>query len=120
MVDLFGAERFRRSSAGIVILGVTLAAFGVHPAMTLIGFVVTGIGSSALFPLAIRRAGELVAGSVGIAMFSSGARLGILIGPVIMGVASDLTSRSTSLLAISGLAALLTVLIRLPAVTARS
>lgn len=119
MVDRMGAERFRRSSAAVAVVGVTLAALGPAPAVSMVGFVVTGLGAAALFPLAIRRAGELLAGSVGIAMFSSGARLGILIGPVMMGTLSDLTSRSTALLAISGLAALISVAIRLPAVTAR-
>jgi hypothetical protein len=113
-VDRFGPETFRRASAVIALLGVVIAATSFTPWIAMVGFFVAGSGGAALFPLAIRRAGELIPGAKGIAMFSSGARLGILLGPVVMGVLSDLSSRSIALLLLPGLAAAATALIRLP------
>ena len=113
-VDRLGAEPFRRLSSAIALVGVVLTVIGPIPVITLLGLLITGIGSAALFPLAIQRAGELVAGAVGIAMFSSGARMGILLGPVLMGLLSDRTNRSVALLVVAGSAAAALALIKLP------
>jgi MFS family permease len=95
-----------------VVLFVT--ATGAQPWITVAGLFVAGAGASALFPLTVRRAGELVPGAHGVAMFSSGARLGILLGPPLMGILSDATSRSVALLALGGSAAAASALVRLP------
>lgn len=113
-VDRLGPEPFRRLSATISFIGVLATVFGPVAEVALIGLFTTGLGTAALFPLAIRRAGELVSGAVGIAMFSSGARAGILLGPVMMGVLSDQTSRATALLLVAGGATAAMALIRLP------
>lgn len=113
-VDRLGPEPFRRLSAAVSFTGVLAAVFGPIAEVALLGLFITGSGTAALFPLAIRRAGELVSGAVGIAMFSSGARAGILLGPVTMGVLSDQTSRATALLVVAGGATAAMALIRLP------
>ncbi len=113
-VDRLGAETFRRLSAAISCVGVLTTVFGPVAEVALVGLFTTGLGTAALFPLAIRRAGELVSGAIGIAMFSSGARAGILIGPVAMGLLSDQTSRATALLVVAGGATAAMALIRLP------
>jgi predicted MFS family arabinose efflux permease len=114
LVDRFGAERFRRVSAAIALLGLVLATTGPVQPMTLIGLFLAGAGASALFPMSVRRASELVPGATGVAMFSSGARLGILLGPPLMGILSDATSRSVALLLVGGSAAAASAAIRLP------
>ncbi len=113
-VDRLGPEPFRRLSAAVSFFGVLATVFGPVAEVALLGLFITGLGTAALFPLAIRRAGELVSGAVGIAMFSSGARAGILLGPVMMGVLSDQTSRATALLVVAGGATAAMALIRLP------
>jgi MFS family permease len=113
-VDRFGAERFRRVSAVVALIGLVTTTTGTHPSITVAGLFVAGAGASALFPLTVRRAGELVPGAHGVAMFSSGARLGILLGPPLMGILSDATNRSIALLALGGSAAAASALVRLP------
>ncbi len=114
-VDQFGPERFRRLSAAVAGSGLVVACTGAAPWITVVGLFVAGTGGAVLFPTSVRRAGELVPGSTGVAMFSSGARLGILIGPPVMGALSDATSRSIALLVVGGTAAALSTAIRLPA-----
>lgn len=112
--DLFGPERVRRASAALAAVGLLIACTGVVPWITVGGLAVAGLGASVLFPLSIRRAGDLVVGSTGVAMFSSGARFGILVGPPVMGALSDATSRSVALFVVGGLAASASSMIRLP------
>jgi MFS family permease len=115
LVDRFDPEVVRRSSAALAAVGLLVACTGVVPAVTVVGLFVAGMGGAAMFPMSVRRASDLVPGATGVAMFSAGARLGILLGPPMMGLLSDATSRSTALLLIGGAAAVVTASIRLPA-----
>lgn len=119
LVDRFDPELVRRASAGAAAVGLLVACTGAVPAVTVAGLVVAGTGGAAMFPMSVRRAGDLVPGAAGVAMFSAGARMGILIGPPLMGLLSDATSRSTALLVVGGSAALVTAAVRLPAAPTR-
>lgn len=114
LVDRFGAERFRRASAVVATVGLIVATTGPAPWVTVAGLFTAGVGASALFPMSVRRASELVPGANGVAMFSSGARLGILLAPPLMGLLSDATNRSVALLVIGGSAAAASAALRLP------
>lgn len=114
LVDRFDAEVVRRASALVAAAGIIATATGPAPWVTLLGLFVAGTGGAAMFPMSVRRAGELVPGATGVAMFSAGARLAILIGPPLMGALSDATTRSTALLLVGGSAALASAAIRLP------
>lgn len=114
LVDRFDAELVRRVSAGVAAVGLVVACTGAAPAITVAGLFVAGTGGAAMFPMSVRRSGDLVPGATGVAMFSAGARLGILVGPPLMGLLSDATSRSTALLMVAGTAAVVTAAIRLP------
>jgi MFS family permease len=115
LVDRFDAEVVRRASAAVAAMGLLVACTGAAPAITVAGLFVAGTGGAAMFPMSVRRAGDLVPGATGVAMFSAGARLGILLGPPMMGLLSDATSRSTALLLVGGTAAVVTASIPLPA-----
>jgi MFS family permease len=115
VVDRFGTEPTRRAGGLLGLLGVLLVAVSPTPWVAGVGLVVSAVGVSSLFPLAIRRASELAGGSSrGVATFSAGARLGILIASPTMGLVSELTTRSTALVLIAGSAAAASAALRIP------
>jgi hypothetical protein len=95
-------------------VGLVVAATGPAPWVSVVGFFVAGCGASALFPLMVRGASEVVPGARGVAAASSGARLGILLGAPLMGVLSDLTTRSTALILVGVTAATAAVVLPFP------
>jgi predicted MFS family arabinose efflux permease len=113
-VDRIGAERARRGGGAVAAIGLLVACTGPVAWMSVVGFFVAGVGASTLFPMLVRRAGELIPGANGVAAASAGARLGILIGSPLMGALSDLTSRSVALAAIGVTTAASTALLRSP------
>lgn len=114
IADRLGAESYRRRAAAVAAVGLVVTAVAPVPWLAAAGFAVAGAGASALFPMAVRRAGDLVPGATGVAMFSAGARLGILVAAPVMGAASDLVGRSTALLLVGGSAAVASAVLRLP------
>jgi MFS family permease len=114
VVDRFGGEQMRRTSALIAAIGIVIATTGPIAAVSLLGFMIAGLGGSTLFPISVRRSGELLPGAQGVSLFSAGARMGILLSSPVMGVLSDLTTRSGALLILGGLAALVTAIWHLP------
>lgn len=114
VVDRFGGERMRRASALIAAVGILIATTGPVVPISLLGFVIAGLGGSTLFPISVRRSGELLPGAQGVSLFSAGARMGILISSPVMGTLSDLTSRSGALLILGGFAAIVTAIWHLP------
>lgn len=102
----FGNERTRRLGGALAASGVLLAALAPVPWASGIGLFATGFGVSQLFPLMMAVAGSLTGGrSSGMAAFSSGARLGFLVGPPVLGGLAAVTSVSTAVLVVGGLAA---------------
>lgn len=114
LVDRFDPELVRRGSAAVAAIGLLVATTGALPVITILGLFVAGTGGAAMFPMSVRRAGDLVPGATGVAMFSAGARFGILAGPLLMGTLSDATSRSVALMLVAGTAAVVTAAVRLP------
>jgi MFS family permease len=113
-VDRFGPEHARRGGAAVAAVGLGVACAGPAPWVSVVGFVLAGAGASTLFPMLMRRGSELVPGAGGVAAASSGARLGILLGAPLMGLMSDLTSRSAALAIIGVTAAAATALLPSP------
>ncbi len=115
VVDRFGTEPTRRAGGVLGAVGVLLVAVSPAPWVAAIGLGISAVGVSSLFPLAIRRASELSGGSArGVATFSAGARIGILLASPTMGLASEATTRSTALFLIGGSAAAASALLRIP------
>jgi MFS family permease len=115
VVDRFGTEPTRRAGGVLGLVGVLLVAVSPTAWVAGVGFAVSAVGVSSLFPLAIRRASELAGGSSrGVATFSAGARIGLLLASPMMGLVSELTSRSTALLVIAGSAAAASAALRIP------
>ena len=115
VVDRIGAEAARRGGSLLAALGVVVVALSPSPTVAWAGLLVAGAGGSTLFPLAIRRAADITVGSsAGVAAFSSGTRAGMLAGSPVMGLLSEATTRTTALLVIGGIAALVSAAIRLP------
>ena len=104
--DRYGAERTRRGGALLTVIGLILAATTPFAVTSALGLLVTGIGLSSLFPLLFRAAGDLTGGSHGaMAAFSSGARLGFLLGAPAVGLLADASSVTIAVLALAGGAA---------------
>ncbi|MEO6317639.1 MAG: MFS transporter [Acidimicrobiales bacterium] len=114
VVDRIGPEGTRRCGAATAAVGIACIAVSPGLSLALAGFVLAGVGASSQFPMAVRRAGELVAGSRGVARFSAGTRAGMLVGSPVMGVLSAATSRTTALVLVAGTAAVIAALLRLP------
>lgn len=106
VTDRFGHERTRRGGAMLTVVGLVLAAATPFPVTSIVGFFVAGLGLSTLFPLLFRAAGDLGGGSHGaMAAFSSGARLGFLIGAPTVGLVADASSVTLAVLVLAGGAA---------------
>jgi predicted MFS family arabinose efflux permease len=115
VTDRFGLERTRRLGAALAAGGVVLAATLPQPAGAGTALFVTGVGLSSLFPLLFRAASDLTHGShSGMASFSSGARLGLLIASPLMGLIADRASIAFALVAVAGTAGLVVAVGRLP------
>ena len=104
--DRYGAERTRRGGAMLTVIGLIIAATTPFAVTSALGLLVTGIGLSSLFPLLFRAAGDLTGGSHGaMAAFSSGARLGFILGAPAVGLLADASSVTIAVLALAGGAA---------------
>ncbi len=106
IVARLGNERTRRLGAAFAAVGVVLATLAPVPWASSIGLFATGFGVSQLFPMMMVGASVLTGGrSSGMAAFSSGARLGFLVGPPVVGGLAGLTSVATAVLIVAGAAA---------------
>jgi MFS family permease len=115
VVDRIGSESTRRRGAVLSLVGLAVVVTSPVLWLAVAGFLLAGLGGSTQFPMAVRRAGELLHGSSqGVAVFASGARAGMLLGAPAMGAISEATSRSTALLLVAGSAAVVSVAVRLP------
>ncbi|MEJ7720883.1 MAG: MFS transporter [Ilumatobacteraceae bacterium] len=104
--DRYGAERTRRGGAMLTVIGLVIAAMTPFAVTSVLGLLVTGVGLSSLFPLLFRAAGDLTGGSHGaMAAFSSGARLGFILGAPAVGLLADASSVTIAVLALAGGAA---------------
>jgi predicted MFS family arabinose efflux permease len=113
-LDHLGSRRAQSVGAVMSLAGLTVACTGVQPWITVVGFFVAAAGCSVFFPLMVRRASASAAGAVGVGVMAAGSRLGTLTGSPAMGALSDAWTRSAALLTISGTAALLLLVVRIP------
>lgn len=115
IVARVGTERTRRGGAALGALGVAVAAAAPDPwPLAGLGLFLTGFGVSQLFPLMIGAASEMTAGSAqGMAAFSSGARLGFLVGPPLVGTLAGAWSVTTAVLVVSGISGVVVAAARL-------
>jgi len=114
VADTIGFERTRRGGALVAAAGIVVATTVGLPVVAGLGLFVAGVGLSSLFPLAFRAASEMVPGHAGMASFSSGARLGILLASPAVGLIAGRSSIAVGLLLVAGSAAVVIGAARLP------
>lgn len=99
----FGVVTLARSGLCLSILGIFILVNATYMQMALAGFALVGLGVATIFPLAISATARLStqhqARNVSIMTF--GALLGFLIGPPIIGFASDVLGLKTALIFIT-------------------
>jgi MFS family permease len=101
-----GREPTRRGGAAVAAAGIVLATLAPGPWVSGVGLALAGFGVSQLFPLMFVAASAATAGrSIGMAAFSSGARLGFLVGPPVIGALAGLSTVAIAVLIVAGFAA---------------
>jgi MFS family permease len=103
LTDRFGGAAVLRGGMSLVAVGLIAGALLDHPAVFAAGMVLTGAGTSGLFPLAFSAAGSTpgVAPGAGAAAVSLAARLGFLIEPLLMGALSELVGLRWAFVAVA-------------------
>jgi MFS family permease len=99
----FGQTKVIMAGGFTACAGMLLAALAPVIAGALLGFALTGLGVSNLFPAAMTRAGAL-AGPTGVAVASTLGYAGFLLGPPAIGFLASRVSLSIGLTTVSGLA----------------
>ncbi|MDD7937978.1 MFS transporter [Actinomycetospora lutea] len=109
VVDRFGAVAVARSGAALATLAMGGALLVGHPAAAVVGYALTGLGVSTIFPLGFAAAGRIrgVRPGDGIAVVGWLARLGFLAFPPIIGAVADGVSvgAGLALVPLAGIAA---------------
>lgn len=107
--DRLGTSAVFRSALGLVGAGLALVVASPAMAVAVIGFCVVGVGVSVLFPTIYLRSAEMpgVAAGLGVGVMSSGARLGFLVSPLVIGSLAGATSLRFALAVIVGTCAAL-------------
>lgn len=114
VLDRVGEYRGQTIGAAMSLTGLVVGCTGFAPWVTVVGFFVAAMGCSVFFPLMVRRASASAAGAFGVGLMAAGSRIGTLTGSPAMGALSDVWTRSAALLAISGTAAALLFVVRIP------
>jgi predicted MFS family arabinose efflux permease len=94
VAERLGQARVGRAGALLAAAGLGLGLASGAPAGAIAGFVVMGLGLSALFPLALRAAGEATA----VAAVSTAGYVGFLVGPPVIGLLAEATDLRSALL----------------------
>jgi MFS family permease len=107
LVTRFGVHRILRMSGFFIITGMMLAILFPYVSTATLGFLIVGIGTSSVVPMAYSLAGRSknMLPGVALASVSSIGFLGFLIGPPIIGFISELSNLRVSfaLIALLGL-----------------
>ncbi|HEX5026771.1 MAG TPA: MFS transporter, partial [Agriterribacter sp.] len=107
LVTRFGVQRILRCSGVFIISGMLIAILFPYVGTATTGFLIVGIGTSSVVPMAYSLAGKSknILPGIALAMVSSIGFLGFLIGPPLIGFISELTNLRVSftLIAILGL-----------------
>lgn len=114
VLDRVGERRGQTLGAAMSLTGLAVACTGSAPWVTVVAFFVAAMGCSVFFPLMVRRASASAAGAFGVGVMAAGSRIGTLTGSPAMGALSDAWTRSAALLTVSGTAAALLFVVRIP------
>ncbi|HEY8465174.1 MAG TPA: MFS transporter [Solirubrobacterales bacterium] len=99
--ERFGPIRLMRMGAAAALAGTVVVVLPLPPALTIAGFVVVGLGLSAIFPLALLLAAATpgAAPAPAIAAVSTTGYAGLLAGPAIIGGLAELSTLPAALCA---------------------
>lgn len=119
IVAQFGVRATLVGGTLVAALGMAVVVFANTVPLTVIGYLISGIGIAPLFPLlyeAAARNTENGAGT-GLAVMSAGMRIGFLSAPPVIGAIAAATSLSTAIGIVLGVASIVNLLhaLRLPA-----
>lgn len=111
--DRLGGRRVFRLALLLVAVGLAVVTTSPGVALALVGFAVAGLGASVLFPALYLSAAdrEGIPAGLGLGVMSTGARLGFLASPPLVGAVADATSLRVSLAAVVGLAVVAAVVL---------
>ena len=86
-VQRFAPVRVARSLLSVLGLGVLMVLAAPHPAVAMLGFALMGVGTSALFPLAMSAAAQATdrPAAVNVAALAQTAFIAFLLGPPLLG-----------------------------------
>ncbi len=103
LVSKFGVKTVIQNSGIVILLGMLTAVFFPTVLMATFGFLLVGLGTSAVVPMAYSLAGKSksMPPSVALASVSSIGFLGFLIGPPLIGMISEITNLQYSFALIS-------------------
>ncbi len=106
--DRLGGRRLFRTALTVVVAGLVVVVTSPGIAVALAGFAVIGLGVSVLFPALYLTAAdrEGIPAGLGLGVMSTGARLGFLVSPPLVGAIAGASSLRVSLAAVVGTAAL--------------
>jgi MFS family permease len=106
--DRFGAGRVSRSALAVAGVGLLVVAASPAAAVGIAGFAVMGLGVSVLFPALYLQAADTegVPAGLGLGVMSTGARLGFLLSPPIVGGVAAWSSLRSALAGVVGIAAI--------------
>jgi len=90
-VERFGAMRVARVLVVTLGIGAIMVTTAVHPAMALLGFALMGLGTSAMFPLAMSAAAQRTdrAAAINVAALAQLSFVAFLIGPPLLGFVAE-------------------------------
>lgn len=112
VVDRLGAVAVARAGAALAALAMGAALLVAHPVAAVVGYALTGLGVSTLFPLGFAAAGRVpgVRPGDGIAVVGWLARLGFLTFPPVIGAVADSVSVGAGLALVPAAAVVAVVL----------
>ncbi|MDD4189861.1 MAG: MFS transporter [Mangrovibacterium sp.] len=103
----WGRKRVLQGGGTFIFLGLSLAVIHPHPILTLIAFMITGMGTASIVPTVYSVAGQKtrIPASIALTLVSSISFLGFLLGPPLIGYLSEATSLrySYGLIALAGI-----------------
>lgn len=90
----WGRKRVLQGGGTFIFLGLSLAVICPHPFLTLIAFMITGMGTAGIVPTVYSVAGKKtkIPASIALTFVSSISFLGFLLGPPLIGYLSEATS----------------------------
>lgn len=105
--DRLGPARVLRGALGVVGAGLVVVVTAPGIAVAIAGFAVVGLGVSVLFPALYLSAADRdgIPAGLGLGVMSTGARLGFLVSPPLVGAIAGATSLRLSLAVVVGTAA---------------